>query len=133
MAAARPRAPARARVLDSARREERLSGEVDSASMLLALLLAISAPPRGHWAVDETGRLSAQALAAFDAAAQALDDSGEGQLGLAVVRKVGGPFPRARATELFNQWHVGHAGRNDGVLLFLALDDHKAEIVLGDR
>jgi len=102
--------------------------------MLLAplLVLAISAPPRGHWVRDETGRVSQSALQAFDAIAQELDDSGAGQLGLAVVRTTNGAVPRAYATQVFNSWGVGHRGRNDGVLLFFALDDRKAEIVYGD-
>ena len=97
------------------------------------VVLAISAPPQGHWCRDETGKVSSSALAQFDATAQALDDSGEGQLGLAVVASTHGENPRAFATRVFNAWGVGHAGRNDGVLLFFALDDRKSEIVHGDR
>jgi uncharacterized protein len=100
--------------------------------MLLALLLAVAAPPKGHWGSDETGRVLGPTLAAFDAIAQELDQSGRGQLGLAVVGSTAGAPPRAFAAQVFNAWGIGHGGHNDGVLLFLALDDRKAEIVLGD-
>lgn len=100
--------------------------------MLLALLLAVAAPPKGQWSVDETGRLSQLALASFDTTAKALDETGLGQLGLAVVASTHGVPPRQFATGVFNAWGVGHAGRNDGVLLFFALDDRKSEIILGD-
>lgn len=103
--------------------------------MLLAPLLvtlAIAAPPTGRWSVDETGRVPPEVLAQFDVIARTLDSSGAGQLGLAVVRSTNGESPRGFATRVFNQWGVGHAGSNDGVLLFFALDDRKSEIVMGD-
>ncbi len=102
--------------------------------MLLAplLVLAVAAPPKGRWSVDETGKVSAAALSEFDQVAAELDASGSGQLGLAVVSSTHGENPRQFATRVFNQWGVGHAGRDDGVLLFFALDDRKSEIVHGD-
>jgi uncharacterized membrane protein YgcG len=100
--------------------------------MLLALLLAIAAPPKGQWATDETGKVSSQALDGFNRTAQELADCGAGQLGLAVVKTTNGEPPRKYATRVFNQWGIGHRGRNDGVLLFFALDDRKSEIVYGD-
>ena len=103
--------------------------------MLLAPLLvtlAIAAPPKGRWSVDETGKVPAAALAEFDRTARELDASGAGQLGLAVVGSTHGESPRTFATRVFNQWGVGHSGKNDGVLLFFALDDRKSEIVMGD-
>jgi len=48
-----------------------------------------------------------------------------------VVRSIAPAAPRAYATQLFNRWRIGDATRNDGVLLFAALDDRAAEIVLG--
>lgn len=102
--------------------------------MLLAplLVLAVAAPPKGRWSVDETGKVPAAALSEFDQVAAELDARGTGQLGLAVVSSTHGENPRQFATRVFNQWGVGHAGRNDGVLLFFALDDRKSEIVYGD-
>src|SRR5689334_10106893 len=103
--------------------------------MLLALvvLLALPAPPpKGQWAVDETGKVPQHVLATFNSRARSLDASGAGQLGLAVVSSTHGAAPRQFATAIFNAWGVGHASRNDGVLLFFALDDRKSEIVLGD-
>ncbi|MBK7857283.1 MAG: TPM domain-containing protein [Archangiaceae bacterium] len=99
--------------------------------MVLALLLALAAPPKGHWSDDATHRLSGDTLRAFDAVAQKLDDSGLGQLGLLVVSSTHGEQPRAFATAAFDQWHLGHPGRGDGLLLFFALDDRKSEIIFG--
>lgn len=89
-------------------------------------------PPAGHWALDVTGKVTAATLANLDAIAQDVESSGAGQLGICVTNSTGGKAPRPFATEVFNRWGVGHHGANDGILLFVALGDHKAEIVLGD-
>src|SRR6185436_15736903 len=98
---------------------------------LLALLLAVGPPPPGHFSVDETGQVSHATLVAFDDIARTLQASGAGELGLAVVSSTRGVKPRQFATDVFNQWGIGHAGRNDGVLLFIALSDRKSEIIVG--
>jgi uncharacterized membrane protein YgcG len=92
----------------------------------------IDPPPRGRWSLDQTGRIAASTLSTIDRLAAELDASGAGQLGVLVVRTTSGVKPRDFATGVFNSWGVGHAQKNDGVLLFVALDDRKAEIVLGD-
>jgi uncharacterized membrane protein YgcG len=48
-----------------------------------------------------------------------------------VLDTTSGQPPRAFATQVFNAWGVGHGGRDDGVLLFVALADRKSEIILG--
>ena len=49
-----------------------------------------------------------------------------------VVHTTSGVAPRTFATNVFNAWGVGHAGRDDGVRFFLVTQDRKAEIILGD-
>ncbi len=51
---------------------------------------------------------------------------------VAVVRTTNGQNPRAYATRLFNRWGIGNRLTNRGVLVFAAMNDRKAEIVLGD-
>ena len=110
-----------------------------SATLLLlssqALALApaeVPSPPRGRWALDLTGRIRHSTLTDLDRLAGALDARGSGQLGVAVVDSTSGYPSRDFATQVFNHWGIGHAGRNDGVFLFVSLGDRKAEIVLGD-
>jgi uncharacterized membrane protein YgcG len=90
-------------------------------------------PPKGHWARDFTGKVSASTLGKLDAIAESVDASGDGQLGICVTDSTNGQVPRTFATTVFNAWGVGHAGRDDGILLFVALSDRKAEIVLGSN
>lgn len=92
----------------------------------------IAAPPRGQWALDQTGKVSSATLVELDALATTLDASGAGQLGVLVISSTGGVNPRDFATGVFNSWGVGHAGSDDGVLIFVAVGDRKAEIILGD-
>lgn len=91
----------------------------------------IAPPPAGHFAVDTTGTLRAETLEVFDQIANEIDRSGNGQLGLVVVRTTSGVEPRTFTTNLFNHWGIGDAEKNDGVLLMLALGDRKAELVVG--
>ncbi|PZR09538.1 MAG: hypothetical protein DI536_21570 [Archangium gephyra] len=92
----------------------------------------IAPPPRGEWVRDDAGRLPNGTLQAVNAIAAALDSSGAGQLGVLVISSTGGHNPRDFATGVFNSWGVGHASSNDGILLMVAVDDRKAEIILGD-
>ena len=92
----------------------------------------IPPPPRGQWALDQTGRVSSTTLAELNRIAESLDSSGAGQLGVLIVDSTHGTNPRDFATGVFNNWGVGHYGSNDGILLFIAVGDRKAEIILGD-
>jgi uncharacterized protein len=83
--------------------------------------------------VDQTGTLRSDTVSQLEALARELDGSGRGQLGVLVLRTTGGEAPRRFATDVFNAWGIGHEGRDDGVLLFLALDDRKAELIVGSK
>ena len=102
-----------------------------SSAALAESVSQVKAPSPGRFSVDLTGSLSPSTLLAFDAIAARRKDSGVGEMGLAVVHTTKGMVPRQFATQVFNAWGIGHPATNDGVLLFFALDDHKAEIVLG--
>jgi uncharacterized protein len=93
---------------------------------------SIPRPRSGSWSVDTTGKISSSTLAEVDRLGEEVQRKGLGQLTVVVVRTTGGQKPRSFATSLFNTWGIGHAGRDDGALLFIALSDRKAEIVLGD-
>ncbi|HZH78190.1 MAG TPA: TPM domain-containing protein [Archangium sp.] len=93
---------------------------------------SIPRPRPGSWSVDTTGTMHTSTLAAADQWGSAINDRGLGQLAVAVVNTTEGRNPRTFATELFNRWGIGHAGRDDGALLFIALQDRKAEIILGN-
>lgn len=102
---------------------------------LPALGVTVKEVPRlaaGAWSVDTTRTLSPETLAEVNQLGGALVGDGQGQLAVVVVDTTGSQPPRAFALELFNQWGLGTAGRDDGALLFIALKDRAAEIILGD-
>src|SRR5438128_1066705 len=105
---------------------------------VLALLLSsvsfasgwdIFPPPRGQWVLDRTGSVQASTIAELNRIAEGVDASGAGQLGVLIIGTTSGTNPRDFATGVFNNWGVGHAGTNDGILLFIAVSDRKAEII----
>lgn len=103
---------------------------------LLTLLLAATdpaPPPPGHWVVDLTGALTSDTIRDVEAISQALENSGQAQLGVLITRSTNGVAPRGYATGVFNRWGIGHRGRNDGLLLLIAVGDRKAEIILGSN
>jgi uncharacterized membrane protein YgcG len=87
-------------------------------------------PRPAHAVVDLTQTLSGAAVAAVDAAASRGRAGGE--LAVAVLPSLDGAVPRTWATALFNRWALDDADRNRGVLIVFALNDRKAEIVVGD-
>ena len=54
-----------------------------------------------------------------------------GSLVVAVIGSTNGRDHRRFATELFNRWRVGAGYKNQGVLVFAAMKDRAAEIILG--
>ncbi len=91
----------------------------------------IPTPRPASWAVDTTGRIPRETLRQFDLIGDQVQATNGGELAVAVVDTTGGFPSRSFATSLFNTWRIGQRGRDNGVLLFAALDDHKVEIVLG--
>jgi len=89
-------------------------------------------PPDDGWVVDATGVLSAKTIAAVDKVADTVYEAGAGELAVAVISSTGGVNHRAFATDLFNLWGIGDAAKDNGVLIFVAVNDRKAEIILGD-
>lgn len=111
------------------------------APLLLLLLAApvraatveeIPSPRPAGWTVDRTGRIPADTLRRLDRLGDEVKARTGAELAVVVVGSTGGMAPRAFATRLFNRWGIGDRRRNDGLLVFAALDDHRVEIVLGD-
>jgi uncharacterized protein len=87
--------------------------------------------PRG-WAVDLTGSLPAATLSELDRLGDEVKLRTGAELAVVVVGSTDGADARDFATRLFNTWGIGEAGKDNGILVFAALDDRAAEIVLGD-
>jgi uncharacterized protein len=88
----------------------------------------IPSPRPIGWVVDQTGALPPETLAELNRLGDDVKSRTGAEMAVVVVNTTDGVDSHEFATRLYNDW--GIASR--GVLVFAALTDRKAEIVLGD-
>ena len=91
----------------------------------------IPTPRPGGWTVDLTGTLPPERLAELNQLGDQIKEKTGAEMAVVVVSSTGGVDAHEFATRLFNAWGIGERGKENGLLVFAALADHKAEIVLG--
>lgn len=107
----------------------------------------IPSPRPNGWITDLTKKISAESITHVNMVCEEIHDRLGREMCVVVVDTIGmksNPGPgnphRKFATGLFNLWGVGKQGfpgfsgeyRDNGVLLFVALDDRAAELILGN-
>lgn len=92
----------------------------------------IPSPRPAGWAVDLTGTLPAETLAELNRLGEEVKAQTGAEIAVVVIGTTEGVDPRQFAVQLLNTWGIGERDRNNGLLVFAALDDRAAEIVLGD-
>lgn len=107
----------------------------------------IPSPRPNGWITDLTGTVSPEAVEHINMVCQEINDRLKREMAVVVVPSIGTKSAPGRdsahrkyANNLFNLWGVGKKGfpgmsgvyRNNGVLLFVAIEDRASEIVLGD-
>jgi uncharacterized protein len=76
--------------------------------------------------------LSPQAIARLDSLCAQLDHSqANAQIAVVTIRTLDGDDPADFATRLYSKMKLGQKGSDRGVLLLLAVDDHKRQIIVG--
>jgi len=80
---------------------------------------------------DYTGTLSAAQLAQLENKLVAFDDSTSTQVAIAIIKSVGEYDINEYALGLGRSWGVGGAGKNNGVMIVVALGDRKVAIQTG--
>jgi uncharacterized protein len=104
-----------------------------SVSTIPAHAVTVEEIPRPTgWVVDQTGTLPAEALEELNRLGDEVKAKTGAELAVVVVGTTNGVEPREFATRLFNHWGISERDKNNGLLVFAALDDRAAEIVLGD-
>lgn len=86
---------------------------------------------RRGWVTDEARVLTPGARAELDSIGAALERATGAELAVVTVSDVGSRTPKEFATELFNRWHIGKAGRDNGALLLIAVGPRRVEIETG--
>jgi uncharacterized protein len=93
---------------------------------------AAPAYPHAHGrCVDQTEVLGAGLCAEVTAILLRDEKSTSDEIAVALVPTTGEVSINAWTTGLFNAWRVGKKGKNNGVLLVVALDDHKVRLETG--
>ncbi len=62
---------------------------------------------------------------------QELEDSSKSQVAVVMLKSIGDVVPKNFATALFNNWGVGDADKNNGLLILFVLDQRRIEFETG--
>jgi uncharacterized protein len=104
----------------------------------MALVLAVhvagvadvASPRPAGWVTDQAHVLDPPTVATLNEIVAELHRARGVELAIVTVDDVPGT-PKAFATELFNTWHIGTAGKNDGVLVLLVMGKRRLEVETG--
>lgn len=80
---------------------------------------------------DYTGTLSAAQVEELERKLVAFDDSSSTQIAIAILKSVGEYDISEYAMELGRKWGVGDKGKNNGIIIVVALGDRKISIQTG--
>jgi uncharacterized membrane protein YgcG len=92
---------------------------------------SLASPLPKAWIVDQTETLSDLQKKLINELCKEIQTDYNRQMVVAVTGSTHGKDHRRFAVELFNRWRVGGGYKNQGVLVFAAMDDRAAEIILG--
>lgn len=81
--------------------------------------------------VDQAGALTSDQKSQLDHKLQAYRDTSHNQIGILTIQSLGDDNVDDVAYQTFNTWKVGDAGKDNGVLIVLAIADHKWRIETG--
>ena len=92
----------------------------------------IPSPRPTGWVTDQTGVLRGETRDEVNRLCNKVNRESGAEMAVVVIFTTGGQAHRAFATSLFNHWGIGNAAENNGLMIFVALNDRRAEIILGD-
>jgi uncharacterized protein len=85
----------------------------------------------GHWVHDEAGILSSATEQVLEAFIQRHMDSTSNQIGVLIIPSLMGEDIEGYAVRAFKEWQPGQKGRDNGVLLVIAVEDRRMRIEVG--
>ena len=98
---------------------------------LIGVALAFNFPPLTGRVVDQANIISAQGRSDLETKLKDLENKSGIQLVVATVKSLEGSDIETYANELFRNWKLGEAKKNNGVLLLIAPNEHKVRIEVG--
>ena len=90
----------------------------------------VPSPRPNGWVTDQADVLDAATEARLNELATALQRDRGAEVAVVTIDDSPGD-PKAFATELFNTWHIGRAGVDDGVLVLMVMGKRRLEIETG--
>ncbi|PIQ77473.1 hypothetical protein COV82_04280 [Candidatus Peregrinibacteria bacterium CG11_big_fil_rev_8_21_14_0_20_46_8] len=94
-------------------------------------LAAIDLPPPSGYVNDFAGVLEAKERETFESLLVEFERETTNEIVVAIVPNLGGLDRFTYSQELFTQWGIGKADRNNGVLFLIAIEDREAFINVG--
>ena len=85
----------------------------------------------GAYVNDLAGVLDAETAGKLNGVLTELDAKAKAQVAVLTVKSLGGADLETYATETYKKWGIGNKQTNRGVLLLVAVEDHKARIEVG--
>jgi len=104
---------------------------VRAAAAALLLVAATKLPAFTAPVVDQAGVVPDATEQQLDASLNAYQASSGNQIAVAVVKTTGTQSLEDYSIDLARAWGVGQKGKDNGVLLLIAYDDHRARIEVG--
>jgi uncharacterized protein len=98
---------------------------------LASVALAFNFPPLTGRVVDQANIMSVQSRNDLEAKLKDLENKSGIELVVATVKSLEGSDVETYANELFRNWKLGEAKKNNGVLLLVAPTEHKVRIEVG--
>lgn len=86
---------------------------------------------KGTWVQDEAGILSSQTVQQLQHALQEHSDSTSNQIAVLIIKSLDGDDIDDFGVRVFKAWKLGQQGKDNGVLLVVAIDDRKVRIEVG--
>ncbi len=104
-----------------------------TAAVLFAFALCsrAAAPAPRAYVNDEAGVMDARTAGELNGVLSELDARAKAQVAVLVVNTLGGADIETYAAAIYKKWGVGDLRTNRGVLLLVAVQDHKARIEVG--
>jgi uncharacterized protein len=99
--------------------------------LVFAAAFALNFPPLTGRVVDQANIMSAQSRGDLETKLKDLEDKSGIQLVVATVSSLQGSDIETYGNELFRNWKLGQAQKNNGVLLLVAPNEHKVRIEVG--
>lgn len=80
---------------------------------------------------DPNGKIESASINSINRICKEIEDSVGAQIAVVVLNSIGSGNPHDFGVELFNYWGIGRQGYDDGLLIFLVMDQRRVEFITG--